>query len=207
MRPEIKICGITNLADAQAAIACGADFLGFIFAEKSPRFVTPETVKTMVARLSADIQKVGVFVDTPADQVRETLRVCGLDIAQLCGHEADADVAVIGVERVWKAWHLVTDEDVQLAAAFPAAAIVADTMLPGRRGGTGKVCDWKLAAKLGENRRIVLAGGITAENIAEAAAAVNPAVIDIGSGVEAKPGKKNLIKLQSLFAAVKQIQK
>ncbi|MDT8388983.1 MAG: phosphoribosylanthranilate isomerase [Lentisphaeria bacterium] len=206
MRPKVKICGITNLEDALAAARRGADYLGFIFAETSPRFVTPEAAKGMVAHVPADILKVGVFVDTSADQVVKTLHVCGLDIAQLCGDETAADVAVIGAGRVWKAWHLMTAADVAAAAEFPAAAILADTMLPGQRGGTGKVCDWDLAARLSGRRPIVLAGGITAENIAAAAAAVKPAVIDIGSGVEASPGRKDTRKLDALFGVVKDMK-
>lgn len=204
MIPKIKICGITNLADARAAIDCGAAYLGFIFAEKSPRFVKPEVVKDIVARLPNPIQTVGVFVDCPPMEVVRILMACNLDIAQLCGHETSHVVDTIGVQRVWKAWHLVSDDDVEKAAAFPAAAILADTMLPGQRGGTGKVCDWTLAKRLRERRRIVLAGGITAANIADAIVTVNPAVIDIGSGVEAEPGRKDRAKLETLFGVIKQ---
>jgi len=200
MSTKIKICGITNLEDALAAVACGADYLGFIFAENSPRLVTRETVKQIVSALPEGVRTVGVFVDARASEVIDTLAYCGLDIAQLCGHESPQDAEAIEVGRVWKAFHLLSTADVEAAAAFPATAILADTMLPGQRGGTGRVCNWELAARLGETRRLVLAGGITADNIVEAAEAVKPAVIDIGSGVEAEPGRKDKIKLQTLFS-------
>jgi len=204
-RPLIKICGITNVADARRAVACGADFLGFILARKSPRFVTAAQVRGIVADLDCEVRKVGVFVDSPADEIAGTLDSCGLDIAQLCGNESAAVAARVGVERVWKAFHITGDTDIPAALAFPASAILADTMLPGQRGGTGMVCNWDLAARVAGKRRLVLAGGIKPENLAEAVRTVCPYAVDIGSGVEAEPGRKDHEKLARLFDALKNL--
>lgn len=205
-RPLVKICGITNLPDALAAAALGADFLGFIFAENSPRRVTRETARTIIAALPEKVRTVGVFVNSPMPAVAETLADCGLDIAQLHGDESAENARLLGVERVWKAFHLTGAADLAAAADFPAAAILADTMLPGQRGGTGIVGDWELARQLARRRNLVLAGGVKPGNIAEAARLVAPYAIDIGSGVEAAPGRKDHRKLQQLFAIVDHLE-
>lgn len=200
-RPKIKICGLTKLSDALAAVACGADFLGFIFASKSPRRTSPERVREMVGRLPREVRKVGVFVDTPASEVVATLAYCGLDIAQLHGDETAEQAIRIGVERVWKAFHLTSDDDVSAALAFPAAAVLTDTMLPGQRGGTGRVGDWRRAAEVARQRKLVLAGGIQPANVVEAMRVVEPYALDVGSGVESEPGRKDAVALRALFAA------
>jgi len=203
MHIPVKICGLTNLPDAQAAVACGADYLGFIFAAASPRRVDAATVRAIVAALPCGVRKVGVFVDTPAAEVAAILADCQLDLAQLCGDETAEQIRAIGVERVWKAVHLTSAADLEVALAIPAAAIVADTMRPGQRGGTGLVGDWRLAAKLARQRPTVLAGGLRPENCLAAVDQVRPFALDVGSGVESTPGHKDEEKLRRLFAALR----
>jgi phosphoribosylanthranilate isomerase len=198
----VKICGLTNVEDAMHVAECGADFAGFIFAANSPRRVTPDQVRAIVARLPASLRKVGVFVDTPASRVCEIMDHCGLDIAQLHGGETVQQAREIGLERVWKAFHLVTDGDVETAAEFACSAVLADTMLPGRRGGTGVVGNWPLARKLAACRNLVLAGGIKPGNVNRAVAQVSPWAVDVGSGVEQVPGRKSPQRVSDLFAAL-----
>lgn len=203
-RPKVKICGITNLDDALAAVDCGADYLGFIFVRKSPRCVEAEVVAAIVRKLPARVGKVGVFVNRPPDQVTETLEACGLDIAQLHGEETKEEALFISVARVWKTFHLAQDEDLQAAKDFPAGAVLVDTMLPGQRGGTGLVGNWRLAAKLAAGRNLILAGGIKPENVVDAVKTVSPYAIDVGSGVESQPGRKDPRRLSCLFKALEQ---
>ena len=192
MAVRIKICGLTNEEDALAAARLGADWLGFIFAPRSPRCVTVSQVKRIVAALPHEAVKVGVFVDTPAAEVDSIMSQCGLDIAQLHGEEAPDVSAALGPERVWKAVSLRERADLEQALQYPAQAVLADTMLPGQRGGTGRVGDWRLAAELARQRAVVLAGGLRPGNVAESIRTVRPFGVDVGSGVEARPGKKDI---------------
>ncbi len=138
---KIKICGITNLADAQAAVAAGADYLGFIFYQKSPRSVTLKKAVEIIIKLKTPVKKVGVFVNASSAEINNTAFLCGLDIIQLHGDEPAALAEQLGSERVWKAFHITSEEDIARAAKYPAAAIVVDTATAGLRGGTGKPCD------------------------------------------------------------------
>jgi phosphoribosylanthranilate isomerase len=190
MRVKIKICGLTNLADARWAVDCGADYLGFVMVPQSPRFIDPAQVAEICRQLPAAVQKVGVFMNRPATEVMDILAQCGLDIAQLHGDETDDTAVEIGVQRVWKAVSLTNAADISRTADFPAAALLVDTAVHGRRGGTGRVGDWALAAALAGKRRIILAGGLNPENVGRAVAAVHPFGVDVSSGVEAKPGRK-----------------
>lgn len=196
---KVKICGITNLADAQVAVAAGADYLGFIFYQKSPRSVTPELAQNIIQNLQTTAQKVGVFVNMSADEINEIVDLCGLDIIQLHGEETTELAEQLGCERVWKAFHVTSVADIAQAAAYPASAIVVDTATAGLRGGTGKTCDWQLAAQAAQKFTTILAGGIKPENILEAIAIVKPFAIDIASGVEAAPGIKDHNKIRELF--------
>lgn len=198
---QVKICGLTNIVDAQAAVNAGADFVGFVFAAESKRRVTPAVVGEIVRRLPRAVRKVGVFVNEPAAHVVAVLRECGLDIAQLHGEELPAVSAEIGPDRVWKVVHLRTPQDVAAALELPAALLVADTAAGGARGGTGQTGDWALAAQLAARRPLVLAGGLTPENVAAAVAAVRPAAVDVSSGIERAPGIKDHDRLRRFIAA------
>ena len=200
---KVKICGLTNIEDARYAVACGADYLGFVLVPSSPRYVSAEAVQAMISDLPEEIPKVGVFVNRPLHEMEQILEFTGLSIAQLHGDEP-ADVArQLGVERVWKVCTLRTAADVDAAMTFPADVLVADTAVGGRRGGTGQVGDWGLAADLASRRRLLLAGGLNPENVVAAVRRVRPFGVDVSSGVEQSPGNKDPQKVKAFIAAVR----
>ncbi|MHB9139661.1 MAG: phosphoribosylanthranilate isomerase [Victivallaceae bacterium] len=206
MDVKLKICGLTNAADIRTAVDAGADYLGFILYPKSPRFISPEQARELIKNVPHGIKKVGVFVDCSPVRIIELMEFCGFDIAQLHGSESDGDALAIGREKIWKAMALNTIEDIARAAEFPAAAILADSIGPEQRGGTGKKCDWKQAAEAAEQFRLILAGGITSDNVAEAVSTVKPFAVDVCSGVEASPGVKDHKKIFELAAKLKSIK-
>ncbi len=211
----VKICGITNEADARLAADAGADFLGFILVPGTPRYVAPERAAEIIHSLrvsccalrveqetrnsqpaTAGLPRfVGVFLDAPEAEIRTAVELCGFDVIQLHGEEPATLATRLGPERVWKMMHLRTPQDVAAAESYPAAAILADTVSGGKRGGTGQTGDWSLAAALAKQRRTVLAGGLTPGNVAEAVRQVRPWALDVGSGVEAAPGRKDEAKV------------
>jgi phosphoribosylanthranilate isomerase len=205
MTVKLKICGMTRLADIEKAAAIGVYYLGFIFHSKSPRYVTPETAKDLTAQVPAGIKKVGVFVNMSAEEVLNIMEQCGLDIAQLHGDEPEETALKIGRERVWKAVNLQSREDIAYAAAYPAAAILADSRSSSQYGGTGSKCDWSLAAEAAKQVKLVLAGGLTPENVVEAVQQVNPFALDVNSGIESAPGVKDHNKILELAKALKKL--
>ena len=207
MNVKLKICGLTNAADVQAAIDAGADYLGFILYPMSSRFISPAKARELIKKVPRKIKTVGVFVNSPPNQIVELMEFCGFNIAQLHGDESAADALEIGRERVWKAMALNTAKDIEQAAAFPAAAILADSIGTVHRGGTGKKCDWQQAAEAAKQLKLILAGGINPENVAEAAKAVKPFAVDVCSGVEASKGIKDHQKILELAAKLKNIKK
>lgn len=191
---KVKICGLTSREDVVAAVEGGATYLGFIFHPASPRYVTPEQV--MELRWGVKIPAVGVFVDTPPELVCEIMTRCRLDIAQLHGSETTEEISKIGAHRVWKTVSLRSSADIEAASRLPAAAILVDTVVG--TGGTGMVCDWKLAALAAGKMNLILAGGLTPENIIEAWKTVKPYALDLCSGVEAVPGRKDHQKINQI---------
>ena len=207
MNVKLKICGLTNAADVQAAIDAGADYLGFILYPMSPRFISPAKARELIKKVPRRIKTVGVFVNSPPNQIIELMEFCGFNIAQLHGEESAADALEIGRERVWKAMALNTAEDIEQAAEFPALAVLADSIGPVQRGGTGKKCDWTRAAEAAGRFKLILAGGITPENVAEAVKTVKPFAVDACSGVEASKGIKDHRKILELAAKLRSIKK
>lgn len=199
----VKICGITRPQDAQAAVDLGASAIGFIFWPKSPRYIEPAAARAIAASLPAFVTAVGVFVNEPVPRINEVARETGLGAVQLHGDEAPADLA--GLERpVVKAISRIEETT---AGRWPARVrLLVDADDPVRRGGTGARADWNAAAALARQRPIVLAGGITPENVADALHAVRPFGIDVSSGVEAAPGIKDAARLQALFDALRRTQ-
>jgi phosphoribosylanthranilate isomerase len=200
---EIKICGITGIADALQAVACGADALGFIFSRQSPRYIAPAAAARIIAQLPSAICKVGVFVNEAAARVKHTAATCGLDLIQLHGDETVAYCAGFPPETLIKALPLVTAEDLQKASSpYPVRALLVDARTAGRYGGTGKQASWELAARLGQDKPLILAGGLNSENIVAALGTVRPRAVDFNSGVEAAPGKKDAEKMKEIIRII-----
>jgi phosphoribosylanthranilate isomerase len=200
---QIKICGITNIDDALCAAACGADAVGFIFHPASPRYVTPEQAREIIAALPAELVKVGVFVNREADEVVRTADDCGLDLIQLHGDESPEYCRRFPPERIIKAVSPRTTEELRTLNAYDVRAFLADFREPGLYGGTGKQADWNLAAMLGRERPLILAGGLMEKNIAEAIAAVAPQAVDINSGIERLPGVKDHDRMRRIVALIR----
>lgn len=202
---KIKICGVSNLEDATEISAAGADYIGLIFAEKSPRLVAPESARAIAsAGLSAKL--VGVFVDSPADFVRRAVGEYGLSAVQLHGSE---DARYVGSLRglgaeIWKAVWLSSESDADEAAQFPCDKLVVDSSRGKLRGGTGVRADWRLAALLAARRECFLAGGISFGNARKALETVKPYGLDMNSAVEINPRKKNTALISKYLKQLKQ---
>ena len=203
MITEVKICGITNLEDAETAMLAGADAIGFIFYPQSPRYVTPDRAREISGKLAERICRVGVFVDHDLREVRRIVQFCDLDFIQLHGNESPDYCRAFSPSALIKAMSIQKEEDLALLKDYPVRAILAEAHDPVRRGGTGKTCDWNLARRAGERHRLILSGGLNPQNILPAMEAVRPLAVDVGSGVEARPGKKDPEKIKELMAAVK----
>ena len=197
----IKICGITRLEDAQAALREGANAVGFVFWPKSPRCIDVERARAIVAELPRDVLSVGVFVDQPADGVNELATRVGLSAVQLHGQE-NHDYVRLMSRPVIKAVAIDGDRLPDVSAWQPDVMILLDVHDPVRKGGTGKTIDWAAAASIAVRRKILLAGGLTPENVSEAIARVRPYGIDVSSGVEQSPGIKDHARIKALFEAV-----
>ena len=187
---RVKICGITNSDDARHAADCGADALGFVFYAGSPRCVTPEQARELVAGLPPFVTRVGLFVNDDPVRIRAIIASCGLDAVQLHGDEPPAD-CVLPPCRVIKGVRPRHAADLAALAAYPVAALLVDAAVPGQFGGTGQLADWELAAVLAARQRVILAGGLTPANVAAAVRQVRPYAVDVASGVESAPGRKN----------------
>jgi phosphoribosylanthranilate isomerase len=201
--PQVKICGITNLEDALHAEACGADALGFVFYPGSPRFIDPDRARQIIAELPPFVTSVGLFVNEPPARIREMVEFCGLNTVQLHGDEAP-DQCCYPPCRVIKALRLRGRMENSLFASYPVAALLLDAYVPSRYGGTGHQCDWSQAATVAENHRVILAGGLNPDNVAEAVQQVHPYGVDVSSGVEEKPGQKDPEKVASFIRMAKE---
>jgi phosphoribosylanthranilate isomerase len=200
---QVKICGLTSLDDALAAVDSGADYLGFNFYAKSPRCVEPEACARITGELSrreARVKTVGVFVNHSPAQVAALMDQCGLDLAQLHGDEQVEFLPELR-GRAFKVVRGATpaEAELQALALFGPGrpAFLLDAHAPGLYGGTGQLADWEAAAALAARFPIFLAGGLTPENVAAAAAQVRPWGVDVASGVEAAPGKKDTAKMKA----------
>jgi phosphoribosylanthranilate isomerase len=197
----VKICGITRAEDALAAIDAGAAALGFVFWPKSPRFVDPYRARAIVARLPPFVTTVGVFVNLGASDINAVVSLARLGAVQLHGDEEPGFANAL-TRPVIKAVNL--DEDAHSWAQWPERVmLLADAVNPARRGGTGTLADWTAAGQVARVRRLVLAGGLNAENVAEAIRRVKPFAIDVSSGVETAPGIKDPSRIKQLFDAVR----
>jgi phosphoribosylanthranilate isomerase len=193
----IKICGITRLADALVAVREGATAIGMVFWPSSPRRVDTAIAAEIVAALPADVLTVGVFVNATIDEIREVVNTTGIRVVQLHGDEPPAYVDAID-RPIFRSTTL--DNVAEVAHEWPQdTTLLLDRADPIRRGGTGEVVDWSRAANVARERRIVLAGGLTADNIEEAITTVRPYGVDVSSGVEASPGVKDFGKVSQFL--------
>ena len=202
--PKVKICGIKTLNDALAAIEAGADYLGFNFYPKSVRFVDKSTCASITSELKKrypKIKLVGVFVNTPVDEVKDILDNCSLDLAQLHGDEPP-DVLARLAPRAFKAFRGLP-ADVSAYQRDAAPTFLVDAEVKGVYGGSGVRADWSGAQGLAERYPIFLAGGLNPENVAEAVRKVRPWGVDVASGVEAGPGEKDAEKMRTFVKAVR----
>ena len=203
---KVKVCGITNAEDASAAVEAGADALGFIFYEQSPRYVVPAVASRIIAELPPLILPVGVFVNEGLATVRSIMDTCGLAMAQLHGDESASYCRELS-RPVMKALR-VKDRGSLLALAEyqgrgGVRGFVLDSFSEIAYGGTGLVTDWTLAAEVAKSTPILLAGGLTPDNVAQAVRTVRPYGVDVSSGVESAPGKKEHAKLRAFVEAVR----
>ncbi len=206
----IKFCGLTNQEDALSAARLGAEMIGFNFYVKSPRFLTVEKcapIATELRRLYPDVLQVGVFVDAHFSEIETILNTCGLDLAQLCGDEPPVTLIRLG-KRAFKAIRPANQEALRSALGlYPLRsappAMLIDAYRPGEYGGTGHTADWTLAASVAARYPVLLAGGLTAENVAQAVQQVDPWGVDVASGIESAPGIKDLQKMQAFIQAAR----
>lgn len=200
----IKICGITRAQDARAAVESGATALGFVFWPRSPRYVDPNTAEGIIRTLPKDVTPVGVFVNQPVDEIEQIADQTGIQLVQLHGDEPASYTSAL-TRPVMKAMSLVAAD--AFADAWPAdIAILLDAHDPVRRGGTGTAVDWAHAARIAARRRVVLAGGLTPDNVQEAIAVVQPYGVDVSSGVERSPGIKDAEKVTRFLEQVRLVR-
>jgi phosphoribosylanthranilate isomerase len=206
MSVKVKICGITNAPDALAAVEAGADALGFMFYEKSPRQVTIRQAAEIIRELPPFVLKVGVFVDAPEDTVTRAIGDCALTMLQFHGNETPEYCAQFGLMSM-KAFRIRDAASLDALQEYPTEAWLLDAFVADKLGGTGEKFNWDLAIEAKKfGRPIFLAGGLTPANVAEAVRTVHPFAVDVSSGVEATPGKKDHAKVRDFVAAAKSVE-
>ncbi len=205
---KIKICGITTLPDARLAIDAGAELLGFNFYSKSVRCIdtqTCEQITSVLKKESPSVQLVGVFVNASLAEIRHIFQSCHLDLMQLHGDESPEYCASLG-GRAFKAFRGIPEEDLQAYIFRSEPEFLVDASVGGAYGGTGRAADWSAASKLTGDHRFLLAGGLNSDNVAEALQRVKPWGVDVASGVEGSPGRKDARKVNNFVQAVRSVQ-
>jgi len=197
----IKICGITNFKDAEIAVNAGAHALGFVFYAKSPRYVLPEKAACIIENLGPFVTAVGVFVDETPAAVREIVLKTGLDAVQLHNSLQSSDFHEVQA-KIILSFQVGENFNLRILDKYHANAFLLDTYVPGIAGGTGKTFDWKIACQAAKKHTIILAGGLTPENVEEAILIVKPYAVDVSSGVEARPGIKDHDLISSFIEKV-----
>ncbi len=199
---KVKICGITNYEDASAAVDMGADMLGFNFYPESPRYLPPDNAAEVINKLPGFVNTVGVFVNSSFDEIKDTIRQCQLNWVQLHGDETPQFCESLGPldVRTMKALRVKEQGDIEKAEQYFTDAILLDAFDPERYGGTGVTFDWNIIGHIG--KRVFLAGGINPDNAAEAIG-LGVYGIDVCSGIEAEPGRKDHKKMKMLFENIR----
>ena len=206
MFTRIKICGITNTEDARAAADLGADALGFIFVVGTPRYVRPRDAERIISELPPFITTVGVFADASPETISQTVQICGLNAAQLHGSETPEYCREVGARHavpLIKAFRVKDRHSLSSVLEYKVSAYLLDTYVKGKKGGTGEIFNWDLAREAKTYGRIIVAGGLTPEDVAQAVRHVEPYAVDVGSGVEASPGKKDHEKIGAFIENVR----
>jgi phosphoribosylanthranilate isomerase len=200
---KVKICGITNTGDAEAAISLGADALGFVFFKESPRYISPKDAASIRKTLPSFVPAVGVFVNETAQGIEEIASVSGIDLIQLHGDEPPAMCR--RSRRVIKVIRVKSLESLSPLNEYKdkVSAFLLDTYTPDALGGTGRIFNWDIAVEAKQFGRIVLAGGLTPDNVAEAVGYVKPYAVDVSSGVELRKGKKDHTKIRLFIERAK----
>ena len=199
---RIKICGITNLADAQSVVAAGADAIGFVFHPASPRYIAPERVADIVAALPPFVSTVGLFVNTPAVKIHQIMVQTGLQLVQLHGDEKVTD-CYLDPYPVIKALRVRNEDSLKHVDDYPVTALLLDAWSDEGYGGTGRRFDWQLVSRAVLNKPVILAGGLNPANVATAIQLVNPYAVDVSSGVESEPGRKDMTLVAQFIQQVR----
>ena len=199
---KVKICGMTNLKDVKVAVDGGVDAVGFIFYKKSPRSVTMQAVRKIVLELPPFVDSVGVFVNETAEQINKIADRCNLDRVQLHGNESPSFCKKIR-RRVIKAIRVKDIQSLKKLSDYPVSSFLLDTFSEDQYGGTGRVFDWNLACPAKKYGSIILAGGLTPNNVRQAIQRIQPYGVDVCSGVESQPGIKDHKKMQTFLKNAK----
>jgi phosphoribosylanthranilate isomerase len=208
MSVRIKICGITNPEDARMAVTAGADALGFVFWAGSLRAVVPKIVTEITRDLPGRVLRVGVFVNAAPTAILQTVSACGLDAVQLHGDESPEFCDALAPFPVWKAFRVRNRDVLQQLPAYRevTAAWLLDSYVEGQPGGTGATFNWEIACEAQQLAHpVVLSGGLTPENVADAVRQVRPAAVDVSSGIEFAPGRKDADKVRRFIAAARSV--
>jgi len=199
---KVKICGITNQDDALWAVDCGADALGFIFYDKSPRFINPNKAKEIISSLPPLVSTVGVFVNEDFNEIRDIAQLTGLTAIQLHGDESPSYCKLIEGKLI-KAIRVKNEQSLDLIKKYKVDAFLLDSFNKESYGGSGLTFEWGLAKKAKQFGKIILAGGLTANNVSEAIDKVSPYGVDVSSGVEKSPGIKDKQKVRDFISKAK----
>ena len=199
---HVKICGITSFNDAIMAANYGASALGFIFYEKSPRYINPEILKTWISNVPSSVKKVGVFVNKDVDKVNKIAEELNLGMVQLHGDESPEYCNQM-IKPVIKVFRVNNKFDSIMLNNYQVATFLFDTYNKENHGGTGESFDWQSILQLNTEIPVILSGGLNADNVLKGIEVVKPSAVDVNSGVEAAPGKKDEEKIKNLFTILK----
>ncbi len=202
MSVDVKVCGICHVEDALVAVDSGCWALGFVFYDKSPRAIDCESAAAIVREIPSHVLTVGVFVDEPRSVVEECVRRAGLGAAQLHGSESVEYATTLKVPAVIKAFRVGPGFEPSEVVSYAPHRILLDAYHPKTPGGTGEVFDWDVARRVGDHTPAILAGGLTPDNVIEAIEVARPAAVDVSSGVEQSPGRKDHAKIRAFMRAV-----
>lgn len=199
---EVKVCGITTVNDAARCLELGVDAIGLNFWSKSPRSTNRKTACDIVRAVDGQVQTVAVFVDASLAEVTEILEETGIEWAQLHGSESPQTVEAL-LPHAYKAIGVKDGSAVELARRYPGEHLLLDASVPGMPGGTGRTFDWTIAEAIARERTLTLAGGLTPKNVAEAIRTVRPFRVDVASGVESSPGRKDAELVRAFVEAAR----